>query len=254
MAHRNQRFEGKVAIVTGAAQGMGATFAKMFAAQGAAVVVSDVNAPGAQKVAEEITANSGRAIMVETDLRKCGPVRALVDETLRNFQTVSILVNNAGVLRRTRCHEISEEEWDLLMEVNMKGVFFCSQAVIAPMKANNWGRIINISSSAGRSVSTIGGVHYTASKAGVLGITRGMAKELAPHGITVNAICPGLIDTEMVRSTTPSEEIHRWEQSFPIPRLGTPEEVAWLVGFLASDEAAYITGASFDINGGDLMI
>jgi len=254
MSHRNKRFEGKVAIVTGAAQGMGAAFAKMFAAQGAAVTVSDVNGQGAQKVTEEINAAAGRAIMVETDVRKCEQVRALVDKTLEHFQTVSILVNNAGVLRRTRCHEITEEEWDLLMEVNMKGVFFCSQAVIAPMKANNWGRIINISSSAGRSVSTIGGVHYTASKAGALGITRGMAKELAPYGITVNAICPGLIDTEMDRLTTPPEEIRRWEKSFPIARLGTPEEVAWLVGFLASDEAAYITGASFDINAGDLMI
>ena len=133
---------------------------------------------------------------------------------------------------------------------NLNGSFLCSKAVLPIMKANNFGRIVNMSSSAGRSVSTLGGVHYTAAKAGVLGLTRGMAKEVAPFGITVNAICPGLIDTEMARENCTPEQLRAYEESFPIPRLGTPEEVAQLIIFLAID-AAYITGASIDINGGD---
>jgi len=141
-----------------------------------------------------------------------------------------------------------------VMSVNVNGVFLCSQAVIAPMKKQGWGRIINLSSSAGKTVSTLGGGRYTATKNAVLGITRAFARELAAHGITVNAICPGLIATEMVLDNTPDDELLAFEQSFPIQRLGRPEEAAWLVGFLASDEAAYITGAAFDLTGGDLMV
>jgi NAD(P)-dependent dehydrogenase (short-subunit alcohol dehydrogenase family) len=129
-----------------------------------------------------------------------------------------------------------------------------SQAVLPVMQEQQWGRIVNISSSAGRSVSTVGGAHYTAAKAGVLGFSRHLAKEVASYGITVNAICPGLFDTEMVRATIDEARADAYARSFPIQRLGLPEEVAELVAFLASDRAAYITGASLDINGGDLMI
>ena len=138
--------------------------------------------------------------------------------------------------------------------MNLTGAFLCTQAVVSVMKEFGFGRIVNISSSAGRSVSTLGGAHYTASKAGLIGLTRAAAKELAPIGITVNAICPGLIDTQMARETTTPEELQRFLDSFPIQRLGSPEEIAHLVVFLCSEEAAYITGASLDINGGDLMI
>ncbi|MBI4028677.1 MAG: SDR family oxidoreductase [Verrucomicrobia bacterium] len=157
------------------------------------------------------------------------------------------------MLRATRIDDISLEEWKLVLDVNLTGTFLCTKAVLPPMKKQAHGRIINMSSSAGRSVSTLGGAHYTTAKAAVLGFTRAVAKEVAPFGITVNAVCPGLIDTEMVRDNCPPERLRAYEQSFPIPRLGTPLEVARLVFYLAT-EATYITGASLDINGGDLMI
>ena len=140
------------------------------------------------------------------------------------------------------------------MNVNLKGTYLCSRAVLPAMRREGWGRIVNFSSTAGKNVSTLGGAHYTAAKAGVLGFTRHLAKEEARHGITVNAVCPGLIDTEMVRNTIGAKRRRSYARSFPISRLGKPGEVAELVAFLASDRAAYITGASLDINGGDLMI
>ena len=178
----------------------------------------------------------------------------LINGALEAFGSVDILVNNAGVLYPTKVTDITESEWDTVIDVNLKGTFLCSQAVIEPMSASGWGRIINFSSTAGKNISTVGGAHYTAAKAGILGFTRHLAKEVASNGITVNAICPGLIDTEMVRATIDESRIRAYEQGFPISRLGQPEEVAELVAFLASDRAAYITGASLDINGGDLMI
>jgi 3-oxoacyl-[acyl-carrier protein] reductase len=178
----------------------------------------------------------------------------MIDEVLAGFGAVHILVNNAGILMPTRFLAIPEAEWDRVVAVSMKGTFLCSQAVLPSMKAAGWGRIVNFSSTAGKSVSTLGGAHYTAAKAGVLGLTRATAKEFAGDGITVNAVCPGLIDTEMVRATVDAERIRAYEASFPIPRLGRPEEVAELVAFLCSDRAAYITGAALDITGGDLMV
>jgi NAD(P)-dependent dehydrogenase (short-subunit alcohol dehydrogenase family) len=173
---------------------------------------------------------------------------------LVTYEAIHILINNAGVLRPTKVIEIPEAEWDWVVAVNLKGTFLCSQAVLPAMQAAGWGRIVNFSSTAGKNVSTVGGAHYTAAKAGVLGFTRHLAKEVAADGITVNAVCPGLIDTEMVRATIDDARCDAYARSFPIPRLGLPEEVAELVAFLASDRAAYITGASLDINGGDLMI
>ncbi|MGE3798517.1 MAG: SDR family oxidoreductase, partial [Thermomicrobiales bacterium] len=181
-------------------------------------------------------------------------VHAMIEEIVERFGGLHILVNNAGVLRPTKVIEIPEEEWDWVVDVNLKGTFLVSQAVLPVMRQQEWGRVVNISSSAGRSVSTVGGAHYTAAKAGVLGFSRHLAREEAGHGITVNAVCPGLFDTEMVRHTIDDARTEAYAQSFPIQRLGLPEEVAELVAFLASDRAAYITGASLDINGGDLMI
>ena len=165
-----------------------------------------------------------------------------------------ILVNNAGVLRPTRVVDIEEDEWDLVVNVNLKGTYLCSRAALPPMQQEGWGRIVNFSSTAGKNVSTVGGAHYTAAKAGILGFTRHLAKEMAPFGITVNAVCPGLIDTEMVRSTISGERAKEYADGFPIARMGEPWEVAELVAFLASGRASYITGASLDINGGGLMI
>jgi NAD(P)-dependent dehydrogenase (short-subunit alcohol dehydrogenase family) len=249
-----KRLEGKAALVTGAGRGMGAAIAKLFAQHGAAVAVNDVQFSLAEEVAREISGAGGKAIALPGDCSQEANVREIVATTARQLGALHILVNNAGVLRPTRVEQITTAEYDLVINVSMRSCFLFSREVIPIMKKQGWGRIVNMSSSAGRSVSTLGGCHYTAAKAGVLGLTRAIAKEMAPFGITVNAICPGLIDTEMVRQTIPVDRIRKYEASFPIPRLGTPEEVADLTLFLACDESAYITGASIDINGGDLML
>ena len=243
----------QVAIVTGAGQGMGAAIANLIAEEGGQVVVSDINEEKALIIAEEIRQKHNQVLAVRADVTKEKDVRILVATTIEHYGTISILVNNAGILYPTRIEQITKSEWDQVLDVNLNGTFLCSQAVLETMKKNGFGRIVNISSSAGRSVSTLGGAHYTAAKAGVLGFTRALAKEVAPFGITVNAICPGLIDAEMVRAECTPEQISAYEVSFPISRLGQPYEIAQLVLFLTTD-AAYITGASIDINGGDLMI
>ena len=239
---------GKVAIVTGSGQGMGKAIALLLASKGIKVVIADINEVVANKVADEID-----GLGVKVDVTKEDEVENMVKTTLDKYGRIDILVNNAGILRPTRINDITKKEWDLVLDVNLNGTFLCTKAVLKTMKENGYGRIINMSSSAGRSVSTLGGAHYTTAKAGVLGFTRAVAKEMAPFGITSNAVCPGLIDTEMVRSDCSVEQIKKYEDSFPIPRLGAPEEVAALVLFLISD-ATYITGASIDINGGDLMM
>ena len=254
MEQSEAKLHNQVAIVTGAAQGMGAAIAGRLAAEGAKVVLSDINAEKVAGVAERINAAAeNSALAMRTDVTKEDEVAEMVEMAIAHYGTVGILVNNAGILYPTRIDHVTKAEWDEVIDVNLNGSFLCSKAVLPIMKANKFGRIVNMSSSAGRSVSTLGGVHYTAAKAGVLGLTRGMAKEVAPFGITVNAVCPGLIDTEMARENCTPERLRAYEESFPIPRLGTPEEVAQLIIFLATD-AAYITGASIDINGGDLMM
>ncbi|HYH13527.1 MAG TPA: SDR family NAD(P)-dependent oxidoreductase [Thermomicrobiales bacterium] len=245
-----ENLEGRTAIVTGAGQGMGAAIAHALAMRGARIVVNDLQAERAERVTAELTAAGATATAVPGNVIDAGDVQRIVQRALLEFGGVHILVNNAGVLRPTKVAEISEDEWDLVVDVNLKGTFLCSQAVLAPMKAAGWGRIVNLSSTAGKNISTVGGAHYTAAKAGILGFTRHLAKEVAADGITVNAVCPGLIDTEMVRATIDEERVDAYARSFPIARLGQPEEVAELIGFLASARAAYITGQVISINGG----
>ncbi len=195
-----------------------------------------------------------RAIAVPGDITDHRVPGEIVRRTLDRFGRLDILVNNAAHARSTRFEELAEDEWGLALETNMTAPFLLMKAALPAMKTRSYGRVINISSSAGRTVSTLGGAHYTASKAGLLGLTRAAAKELGRFGVTVNAICPGMIDTELTRENASDELLQRLAASYPVPRLGTPLEVADLICFVASEAAGYITGASFDINGGDLMM
>ncbi len=246
--------EGQVAIVTGAGRGIGRAIAQKLVEAGARTVVGDIDSKHAQKTAEALDKKFGTSIACRVDVSDERSVEFLIEKTLKTFGRVDYLVNNAGIMYRTRALDISAEEWTEVIKVNLTGPFLCIKAALPEMIKRRFGRIVNISSSAGRSVSTLGGVHYTASKAGLLGLTRAVAKEVASFGITVNAVCPGLIDTEMVRKTTSQKELEAFLDSFPIKRIGTPEEVGDLVVFLCSDRASYINGASLDINGGDLMV
>ena len=232
---------------------MGAAIGQLLADEGAKVLIGDIDAEKARSTALSIEASGGISTWIEVDVRSQPQVEEMVCAALGEHGRADILVNCAGVLRKTRIDEITTAEGELVLDVNLKGTFLWSQAILPAMKEREYGRIVNISSSAGRSVSTLGGAHYTAAKAGVLGFTRALAKEVARFGITSNAVCPGLIDTDMARANCSPERLRAYEESFPIPRLGTPEEVAGLVLFLASD-ATYITGAAIDINGGDLML
>ena len=249
------RFSGKVAIVTGAGRGMGKATALTLARDGAAVVVNDVNPKLAEAVAKEIEVAGGQVLAYVADVSDEAQVQAMVDATVERFGTVDILVNNAGILRSTSPLEtIPLEEWELIMAVNVTGVFLCTKAVLPIMKAKRSGKIVNISSSAGRSTSTFGGAHYTTSKAAVLGLSRHTAREAAPYNVNVNAVAPGSMDTEMVRELATPEHMERERQGIPLQRLGAAQDEANLVAFLCSEESSYIAGATIDINGGDLII
>jgi NAD(P)-dependent dehydrogenase (short-subunit alcohol dehydrogenase family) len=244
-------FSGRVAIVTGAGRGLGRAVAARLHERGASVAVNVRDARRAEQAAGGIGA---RARAVAADVAAPGGPESIVRQTLDLFGRIDILINNAALPLTTRFEHITAEEWRRALEVNLTAPFLLIQAVLPTMKAQGYGRIVNISSTAGRMVSTLGGAHYTASKTGLLGLTRAAAKELGRYGITVNAICPGMIDTELTRESASTELLEGLAKGFPVPRLGTPLEVADLICFAASESAGYITGASLDINGGDLMM
>jgi 3-oxoacyl-[acyl-carrier protein] reductase len=243
----------RVALVTGSASGMGAACARRLA-EDADLVLFDVDADQLDEVARASTRDEAPPEVVVGDIASSEHVELAVRRGLERFGRLDVLINAAGIAETTRFFDVTPDEWRRVLDVNLFGAFLVTRAVARPMRDRGWGRIVHFSSTAGKTVSTLGGVHYTASKHGLLGLVRGAAKELAPFGITVNAVCPGLIDTPMVRSFTTEEQRAAYADSFPISRLGAPEEVADLVAFLASDAAGYITGAAVDINGGDLMI
>jgi NAD(P)-dependent dehydrogenase (short-subunit alcohol dehydrogenase family) len=244
-------FTGRVALVTGAARGLGRAAAVRLHERGAAVAINVRDRDRAEAVARAIGA---AALAVPGDIAAAGAAQAIVGETLDRFGRIDILINNAALPMTTRFADISADEWRRVLEVNLTAPFLLIQAALPAMKRQEYGRVVNISSTAGRMVSTLGGAHYTASKTGLLGLTRAAAKELGRYGITVNAVCPGMIDTELTRDSATTQQLDALASSYPIPRLGTACEVADLICFIASEQAGYITGASLDINGGDLMM
>ncbi|MEM2816625.1 MAG: 3-oxoacyl-[acyl-carrier-protein] reductase [Candidatus Bathyarchaeia archaeon] len=243
------RLDGRVAVVTGAARGIGRAIALAFAREGAKVVVNDV-ADGSA-VVEEIKALGGESIFVKADVTKFQDVKAIFDRALETFERVDILVNNAGIVRDALIHKMSLEDWDAVIDVNLKGAFLCSKMAAECMMKQNYGRIINISSVVAQ-MGNIGQVNYAASKAGLIGLTKALALELAKYGITVNAVSPGFTRTEMTLKV-PEKILQRFIERIPLRRIAEPEEIANLVVFLASDHAGYITGQVIAINGGLYM-
>lgn len=244
--------KGRVAIVTGAGQGIGRAIALTLAQKGASVAIADINDVTAAKVAGEIETAGGKAVPVKTDVSKIDDIKWMVEKTVREFGTVDILVNNAGILHSTPIEDITEEEWDKMMAVNLKSMFFASQQVLKYMKTKKSGRIINISSLAGRMGGYANGVVYSASKAGIIGLTMAVARRVAEFNITVNAVAPGTTETDIIKQFS-GEKLEALKQTIPLKRLGKPENIAEVVAFLASDAADFITGAVIDVNGGMFM-
>ncbi len=247
--------EGKVAIVTGAAQGIGRGIAEALAANGATVALVDVKLGLVEEGAAAIRTRGGQAIALSADVSSAEQVRKMVAQVVAAFGTVHILVNNAGVLRNTPIADMPESEWDLVMSVCLKGAFLCSQAVLPAMQAQRYGKIVNIASLAARSTSVLGGAAYTTAKTGLLGFSRHLAREAAPYGINVNALCPGATDTPMTRAGAGTQEhFERLGKNVPVGRWGVPEDQASAVLFLVSEAASFITGATLDVNGGQIMV
>ena len=258
-----RRFEEKTVVVTGGSRGIGRAIALRFAAEGARVVVS-ANEQRAEDVAAEARAAGGEAVAVLADVVDKAQVQNLYEEAEKRFGGVDVSVQNAGVITIAKIEDMTEDEWDRVMAVNTKGVFLCCQEAAARMRRRGrGGRIINTASGQARQ-GFVYTPHYAASKFGVVGITQSLAKELAPDGVTVNAFCPGIIETEMweyndrvwgalLGDYAPGQLMAEWVKNIPLGRAGSGDDVAGLVAFLASDDAAYITGQTVNIDGGLIM-
>lgn len=241
----------KVALVTGGAQGIGRTISEELARAGAHVVLGDVNLEGSQAIAEAINISGGSASAVKIDVSNATEVREVFDFIIKDKKPVDILVNNAGITRDGLMVRMKESDWDLVLDINLKGSFLCSQQAAKQMMKQKSGAIVNIASIVGV-MGNFGQANYSASKAGVIGLTKTLAREVASRGIRVNAIAPGFIDTEMTRVL--DEEVRqKLIEQIPLARLGLPEDVARCVNFLVSDKSSYITGQVINLNGGMLM-
>jgi NAD(P)-dependent dehydrogenase (short-subunit alcohol dehydrogenase family) len=246
------KLSGKTAIVTGARRGIGRAIALALAKEGADVVVSDVNQEDCQKVADEIERLGRKGLAVKCDVSSSNDVDAMVKRAVAEFGGVDILVNNAGTIAYKPFLELTDEDWDKTLNVNLKGQFLCARAAGKEMVKNKRGRIINIASisSGGCGIAFPLIAHYTASKGGVVALTEALALELTPQGINVNAICPGAIDTDMAKGAKESGQLEQVLARIPKGRLGQPEEIADLAVFLASEQSDYISGAAIVIDGG----
>jgi 3-oxoacyl-[acyl-carrier protein] reductase len=240
-----------VALVTGAAQGIGKAISLLLAKHGADIVVSDILLEKATETAKEIETMGRKAMAVRVDVSKLGDVEQMVDAILKQFGKIDILVNNAGITRDKLILRMSEEDWDAVINVNLKGTFNCTRAVVRHMAKQRYGKIVSIASVTGE-MGNAGQVNYAASKAGVIGLTKTIAREFAQRGINVNAIAPGYIQTPMtdVLSDKVKEDLKRL---IPMDRLGQPGDVAEAVLFLVSDRSSYITGHVLNVNGGIYM-
>jgi 3-oxoacyl-[acyl-carrier protein] reductase len=246
------RVEGRVAIVIGGARGIGAAIALRLIEEGARVVIADLLESDGRATAARLS-QQGEAVFVGADVGRKESVDALVETTLSRLGRVDILVQNAGIYPYTMLPDIAVEEWDAVLGVNLRGCFLAIQACARPMRTQQYGRIVLTSSITGPRVSSPGHGHYSASKAGINGLIRAAAIELAPFGITVNGVEPGNILTEGMQAERSPEFIGAMERSVPLGRLGTPRDVAHAVLFLASDEAAYVTGTTIIIDGGQIL-
>ena len=244
------RLQNRVAIVTGAGRGIGKGIALRLAEDGAKVAVADISQEMVEKAAEEIRAMGRESLALKIDVTKQREVQYLIDTVNEKFGQIDILVNNAGINRDAMLHKMTQEQWDQVIAVNLTGTFLCMQAVCALMRDQESGRIINISSASW--LGNIGQANYSASKAGVIGLTKTAAREMAKKNVTINAICPGFIDTDMTRSI-PEKVWDIMIGKIPMGRVGTPRDVANMAVFLASDEASYITGEVINVGGGMVL-
>lgn len=246
-------FNGKVAIVTGGSRGIGRAITEALASRGADILVADIQEELARTTAEEVSKTTNQKVVpFKVDVSNLSNTQEMVNFALDQFKKVDILVNNAGVTRDNLIMRMSEDEWDAVINVNLKGVFNCSKSIIRPMMRQRYGRIVNISSVSGLA-GQVGQTNYSASKAGVIGFTKALAREVASRNITVNAIAPGFIPTAL--TTDLPEDLKTSILGItPLGRMGKPEEVAFAVAFFASDEAAYITGQILSVDGGMMMM
>jgi 3-oxoacyl-[acyl-carrier protein] reductase len=239
---------GKRAIVTGAGQGIGRAIALKLARQGAEVIVDDINPETAPQVAQEIQVLGRKAVAVVADVSRRDDVEQMVQTAVREFGGIDILVNNAGIARSNVLARLKDDQWDEVLNVDLKGILYCIQAVIPSMMKQRSGKIISISSIYGR-IGAIGDVNYAAAKSGVVGLTKTVARELARYNINVNAIMPGLVDTALLRGI-PEKYLKPMIEEVPLKRIGRPEDIANVVAFLASEDSSYMTGAIVEVTGG----
>lgn len=247
---------GRAALITGASSGIGAATAELFAELGARVAIGyHHNEDGAEQVRSKITAAGGKAMKIRADLRRSAEIRSMADEVLHTLGPIDVLINNGGSLvTRMRLPEVNEQTWDEIQDLNLKSAVLCSQVVAPAMVDRKRGAIVNITSIAARNGGGPGAGAYASAKGGLISFTKSLAKELAPHGVRVNAVSPGVIDTPFHQRFSTPEMMRNFAAAIPLGRVGTSMECATVIAFLASDAASYVVGETIEVNGGQLML